>query len=75
MPRPEPACGLPCIPGGHGKQGRVGSPGIIPLPGEGNPDGNLLANPGGRPPPPFEAAAAAAAAAAMDGGNPAAFAA
>ena len=72
-PRPGIEWGLPPIPGGQGKHGRVGKPGIIPPPG-GNPGGSRLPKPGGSPHP-FDAAAAAAAAAAMDGGNPAAFAA
>ena len=66
--------GLPPIPGGHGKHGLVGRPGIIPPPWLGKPGGSRFPKPGGNPQP-LDAAAAAAAAAAIEGGNPAAFAA
>ena len=73
-PRPGIEWGPPPIPGGQGKQGLVGKPGIIPPPWFGNPGGRRLPKPGGSPHP-LDAAAAAAAAAAMEGGNPAALAA
>ena len=71
-PRPCIEWGPPLIPGGQGKHGRVGRPGIIPPPWFGNPGGSLLPKPGGKPHP---LDAAAAAAAAIEGGKPAALAA